>query len=80
MEQTQEERLARLNELAAKDRTNGLTDEEAAEQKRLREEYRVVFRQAFRGILDNTYVQQPDGTRVKLQRKDGRKDGRDSDH
>lgn len=76
MEQTQEERLARLNELAAKDRTNGLTDEEAAEQKRLREEYRVVFRQAFRGILDNTYVQQPDGTRVKLQRKDGR----DSDH
>lgn len=72
-EQNQEQlqRLQRINELANKVKAGGtLTDEELAEQARLREEYRLAFRAAFRGILENTYIQQPDGSRKKLTRKD----------
>ncbi|MBO5735993.1 MAG: DUF896 domain-containing protein [Clostridia bacterium] len=67
--QTQEERLVRINELAQKEREGGLTPEETAERAELREEYRLAFRAAFKGILDNTYVQKPDGSRKKLQSK-----------
>lgn len=67
----QMQRLQRLNELANKVREGEtLTDEELEEQKRLREEYRLAFRAAFRGVLENTYIQQPDGSRKKLTRKD----------
>lgn len=70
-DQEQLQRLQRLNELANKAKAGeALTDEEVAEQKRLREEYRLAFRAAFRGILENTYIQQPDGSRKKLPRKD----------
>lgn len=72
-EQNQEQlqRLQQLNELANKAKTGeALTDEELAEQARLREEYRLAFRAAFRGVLENTYIQQPDGSRKKLTRKD----------
>lgn len=65
------QRLKRLNELANKAKAGEpLTDEELAEQARLREEYRLAFRAAFRGILENTYIEQPDGSRKKLTRKD----------
>ena len=67
---TQEERLVRINELAKKERETGLNDEELAERAELREEYRLAFRAAFRGILDNTYVQKPDGSKKKLKPKE----------
>ncbi len=67
--QTQEERLVRINELAKKEREEGLTPQETEERAQLREEYRLAFRAAFRGILDNTYIQQPDGSREKLKPK-----------
>ena len=70
MAQTQEERLDRLNKLAAKQKDVGLTEEEQKEQAALREEYRLAFRAAFRGVLENTYIQQPDGSRTKLKKKD----------
>lgn len=63
-------RLDRINALAAKAKSEGLTDEEKAEQKKLREEYLADFRKGLRGILDNTYVQRPDGTREALKKKD----------
>lgn len=65
----QEERLQRINALAAKERETGLTNEEKEEQARLREEYRLAFRAAFRGVLDNTYIQTPDGKKTKLEKK-----------
>ena len=65
-------RLERLNELANREKAGEtLSDAEKREQATLREEYRLAFRAAFRGVLENTYIQQPDGTRRRLKRKDG---------
>lgn len=66
MEQT---KLDRINELAKKSKTEELTLEEKAEQKKLREEYILEFRAGLRGILDNTYIQYPDGTKKKVEKK-----------
>lgn len=65
----QEIRLKRINELAKKEREAGLSEAEKEEQARLREEYRVAFREGLRGMLDNTYIQYPDGTKKKLTNK-----------
>lgn len=62
-------KLDRINELAKKAKTEELTPEEKAEQKKLREEYILEFRAGLRGILDNTYIQYPDGTKVKVEKK-----------
>ena len=62
-------KLDRINELARKQKTEGLTPEEKAEQKTLREAYILEFRAGLRGILDNTYIQYPDGTKVKVEQK-----------
>ena len=63
-----EEKIARINELAKKARAEGLTPEEKSEQKALREEYIREFRASFGGILDNTVIERPDGTREKLKK------------
>ncbi len=65
----EQSKLDRINELAKKAKTEELTPEEAAEQKRLREEYILEFRAGLRGILDNTYIQYPDGTKKKVEKK-----------
>ena len=62
-------KLDRINELAKKSKTEELTPEEKAEQKKLREEYILEFRAGMRGILDNTYIQYPDGTKKKVEKK-----------
>lgn len=46
------EKLDRINELARKKKTEGLTPEEAKEQAILREEYILAFRATVRGQLD----------------------------
>jgi len=63
------ERLKRINELAAKAKEGPLTEEEQAEQKKLREEYLAAFRQNFRGILDNTSIKRPNGSLEPLRKK-----------
>ena len=63
----EQSKLDRINALARKKKAQGLTPEETAEQKALREEYILEFRAGLRGILDNTYVEYPDGTRVKVE-------------
>lgn len=55
-------KLARINELAQKSRTEGLTPEEKEEQNALRLEYRQAVVGNLRGQLDNTVVIRPDGT------------------
>ncbi len=56
----------RINELAKKQKAEGLTPEEAAEQKALREEYLAEFRANLKNTLDHTIVEEPDGSRIPL--------------
>lgn len=48
-----QETIGRINELAKKSKTVGLTDIEKEEQQRLRKEYIASFRQNFIGHLEN---------------------------
>lgn len=61
-------KIDRINELAKKKRTVGLTDEELTEQKSLHKEYIISYRASLRGILDNTVIERPDGTREALKK------------
>ena len=61
-----QKRLDRINELARKQKTIGLTDEEKAEQKKLREEYLVDFRKTLRGQLENISFVEVDGSITPL--------------
>ena len=54
----------RINELANKAKTVGLTSEEIAERDALRKEYLTDMRASFRQQLDNTYVQTADGAKI----------------
>ena len=63
-------KIDRINALAANQKTEeGLTDEEKAEQKALREEYLAEYRRMLRGQLDNTTVVRPDGSKESLKKK-----------
>ena len=62
----EQERLARINELAKIAKTRELTAEEQAERAQLRKEYLAEFRKAFQQQLSSTYVQYDDGTKVPL--------------
>ncbi len=62
----EKEKIERINLLAKKAKTEGLTEEEKAEQKALREEYIKDFRAQFSGVLENTVIQYPDGSRTAL--------------
>lgn len=61
--------MKRIGELARKSKSVGLTDAEKEEQSVLRAEYIADFRKNFIGIMDNTYIQTPDGQKKKVTRK-----------
>ena len=61
--------IARINELAAKNKTEGLTSEELAERDKLRRIYIDSVKQNLIGQLENTTILYPDGTKVKVTRK-----------
>ena len=69
----EQKKLDRINELAKKKKTVGLTEEEAAERKALHEEYINEIRLSFGAILDNTVIQYPDGTRKALKKDEKEK-------
>lgn len=62
-------KLARINELAHIARERELTAEELIERDVLRKEYIAEWREGAMQVLDNTYIQTPDGKKHKLQRK-----------
>ena len=64
------EKIARINELAHKSKTTGLTEAEKAEQQALRREYLADIKASLRPQLNNTSIQEPDGTIHKLAKKD----------
>lgn len=49
-------KILRINELAKKSKESGLTEQEAAEQKALREEYLAAIRKNFRATLDSIEI------------------------
>ena len=68
-----QEQIERINELARKSKTTGLTPEEKEEQKKLRAEYIASVRMNLRTQLDNINIQEEDGSIVNLGEKYGNK-------
>ena len=61
--------IARINELAKKAKTEGLTEEELQERDKLRRIYIDNVKANLVGQLENTYIVNPDGTKTKVTRK-----------
>lgn len=64
-----QEKINRINALAQKAKTEGLTSEEFAEQKRLREEYIAEYRANLKAQLDHTVVMDEHGNKRPLRKK-----------
>lgn len=60
----EENKIKRINELAKKAKTSGLSIEEAKEQSQLRSEYLKTFRSSMRDTIENVKVVDPDGNDV----------------
>ncbi len=65
----EKDKIERINELARKKKTEGLSDDERDEHEELRKEYIALFRANVAAQLDNVYMQQADGTYEKLKKK-----------
>lgn len=63
------EAIQRINDLARKAKAQGLTPEEAQEQKRLRQEYLDSVRKNLVSQLENMSILEPDGTKKKVKKK-----------
>ncbi len=61
--------IARINELAAKNKTAGLTPEELAERDKLRRIYIDSVKSNLMGQLENTYIVGPDEKKRKIEHK-----------
>ena len=68
-----EEKIARINELYHKSKNEGLSPEEAEEQKELRQEYIASVRNNLKGQLDSITIVNPDGTSRNLGREHEKK-------
>jgi len=64
-----QEQINRINELAKKSKTVGLTEEEKQEQAVLRRAYIDAFKASLTANLDNTYVVDEKGNKRKLGHK-----------
>ncbi|MCX4371769.1 MAG: DUF896 domain-containing protein [Dysosmobacter sp.] len=65
-----QEQIDRINELARKAKSAGLTEEEKAEQAVLRRAYIDAVLGNLRGQLENTYIVDEQGNKRKLKEKD----------
>ena len=66
----EQQKIERINALSRLSKERPLTEQELAEQQILRREYIDAYKSSLTGILDNSYVQRPDGTKEKLHKKD----------
>lgn len=66
-----EELIKRINELAKKSKTEGLTAEEKEEQAVLRGKYIAAFRQGMENTLSNVYIVDEKGNKKKVEKKKG---------
>ena len=66
----EQKKIDRLNELAQKAKTTGLTEEELSERAALRREYIESYRRSLVAQLDNTYLVDENGNKSKLRKGD----------
>ena len=62
--------IARINELAHKNKTEGLNEEELAERDKLRRIYIDAYKASLVGQLENTYIVDEKGNKRKLQKRE----------
>ena len=65
----EQKKIDRINELARKHKSVGLTPEEEAERAALRREYIDSVVGNLKGQLDNVYFVEKDGSKTKLKKK-----------
>ncbi|MBD7945117.1 MULTISPECIES: DUF896 domain-containing protein [Psychrobacillus] len=70
------EKLARINELAKKSKSSGLSIEEAKEQSALRKEYLETFRATMRDTIESVKVIDPSGNDVTPEKVQQAKKGK----
>ena len=75
-----EEKIARINELYKKAKTEGLTEEEAKEQHALRQEYLDNVRKNLKSQLNNIDIKEADGSITNLGEKYGNKNDVSYEH
>ena len=63
-------KIDRINELARLAKERALTEAELAERDALRKEYIAAWRESTIAVLENTYIQTPDGVKHKLKKKE----------
>ena len=66
-----QEKIDRINELAIKQKSIGLTEEEKNEQADLRKEYLEAIRESMRANLNNISIVEKDGSVTDLGKKFG---------
>ncbi len=66
----EQKKIDRINELAKKQKSSGLTPEEKEEQAVLRKEYIEAYKRSLLSQLENMYFVEPDGTKTKVIPKD----------
>ena len=65
----EQKKIDRINELAKKSKSVGLTAEEKIEQAQLRSEYVAAFKASLVSSLENTYIVDEKGNKTKVQKK-----------
>ncbi len=65
----EQKKIDRISELTCISRERELTEAECKERAALRLEYIEAYKSSLVGILDNTYIQNPDGSKTKLKKK-----------
>ena len=64
-----QKKIDRINELARKNKAEGLTPEEIKERDALRKEYLANFRKSFRARLENIEVVSPEEYEKRMKEK-----------
>ena len=64
-----DKKLERINELAKKAKTVGLTEEEIAERDILRKEYLQNFRKRFESQIERIQILEPDGSITPVRKR-----------
>lgn len=65
-----QEKIERINELARKKKTVGLTEEELLEQAQLRKEYIEIWKRNVTQVVESVVIVDEEGNRRKITKKE----------